>query len=120
MTWSSWKRTLLSWKTPSGDSGIYWKVSLTIIGNRSGALAAIVRHRSGHKGLALRRPFFLPRSSAREVMMNLRSKLAAAILGATLAFLLMGCAAAIDFGPAKAPSPGAVTGMDHILLTVAD
>jgi catechol 2,3-dioxygenase-like lactoylglutathione lyase family enzyme len=53
-------------------------------------------------------------------MMNLRSTLAAATLGATIGFLLMGCAATIDFGPAKAPSPGAVTGMDHILLTVAD
>jgi catechol 2,3-dioxygenase-like lactoylglutathione lyase family enzyme len=49
-------------------------------------------------------------------MMNLRFKLAAAILG----FWLTGCAATMDFGPAKAPSPGAVTGMDHILLTVAD
>ena len=48
--------------------------------------------------------------------MNLRSTLAAATLG----FWLMGCAAAIDFGPAKASSPGAVTGMDHILLTATD
>jgi glutathione S-transferase fosA5 len=48
--------------------------------------------------------------------MHLRSTLAAAILG----FWLTGCAATMDFGPAKAPSPGAVTGMDHILLTVAD
>ena len=48
--------------------------------------------------------------------MNLRSTLSAAILG----FWLTGCEATMDFGPAKTPSPGAVTGMDHILLTVAD
>jgi catechol 2,3-dioxygenase-like lactoylglutathione lyase family enzyme len=33
---------------------------------------------------------------------------------------LAGCAPKIDFGTANASSPGAVTGMDHILLTVSD
>jgi lactoylglutathione lyase len=33
---------------------------------------------------------------------------------------LLGCATPINFGPAKAPSPGAVTGADHVLLTVTD
>jgi catechol 2,3-dioxygenase-like lactoylglutathione lyase family enzyme len=46
--------------------------------------------------------------------------LAALMLAAAVAAGLNGCAGAIDFGPAKAPTPGAVTGADHILLTVAD
>ena len=33
---------------------------------------------------------------------------------------LAGCAPKIDFGTANASSPSAVTGMDHILLTVSD
>jgi catechol 2,3-dioxygenase-like lactoylglutathione lyase family enzyme len=52
--------------------------------------------------------------------MSLRFKLVATILGATLSFFLHGCAAPIDFGRANPASPGAVTGADHILLTVAD
>jgi hypothetical protein len=32
----------------------------------------------------------------------------------------VGCAPTIDFGTAGVSSPGAVTGMDHILLTVSD
>ena len=34
--------------------------------------------------------------------------------------VLCGCAAPMDLGPGKAPTPGAVTGVHHILLTVAD
>ena len=53
--------------------------------------------------------------------MNFRSKILIAILGVTLASWLHGCAIApVDFGSQRAPSPGAVTGMDHLLLTVAD
>lgn len=37
-----------------------------------------------------------------------------------IALLFFGCAAPMDFGPSKAPTPGAVTGMDHILLTIVD
>ena len=33
---------------------------------------------------------------------------------------LAGCAPKIDFDTVNASSPGAVTGMDHILLTVSD
>ena len=43
------------------------------------------------------------------------------IMVAVLVSLCLGrCAAPIDFGPVKASSPGAVTGVDHILLTVTD
>ena len=42
------------------------------------------------------------------------------VLVATLGICLNGCLAPINFGPAKASSPGAVTGVDHLLLTVAD
>lgn len=37
-----------------------------------------------------------------------------------LALALGGCTANTEFGHAKAPSSGAVTGMHHLLLTVAD
>ena len=40
------------------------------------------------------------------------------LTGAFLSF--SGCAPTIDFGTANVSSPGAVTGMDHILLTVSD
>jgi catechol 2,3-dioxygenase-like lactoylglutathione lyase family enzyme len=34
--------------------------------------------------------------------------------------VLSGCAGKMDFGPSVADSPGAVTGIDHVLLTVSD
>ncbi len=40
------------------------------------------------------------------------------LVGALFTFL--GCTPKIDFGTEKASSPGAVTGMDHVLLTVSD
>jgi catechol 2,3-dioxygenase-like lactoylglutathione lyase family enzyme len=52
--------------------------------------------------------------------MERRSRSLAVVALATIALLFFGCAAPMDFGPSKAPTPGAVTGMDHILLTVAD
>jgi catechol 2,3-dioxygenase-like lactoylglutathione lyase family enzyme len=39
---------------------------------------------------------------------------------AILASALGGCAAHTDFVPSKTPTPGAVTGMHHVLLTVSD
>ncbi|HKN00763.1 MAG TPA: VOC family protein [Candidatus Binataceae bacterium] len=50
--------------------------------------------------------------------MRNRLRLAAIILAAS--GVLSGCARPIDYGPAVAPSPGAVTGIHHILLTVSD
>jgi catechol 2,3-dioxygenase-like lactoylglutathione lyase family enzyme len=52
--------------------------------------------------------------------MNRGSLSVMALLSAAVVVWLQGCAAPINFGPAKAPSPGAVTGVDHILLTVTD
>jgi len=52
--------------------------------------------------------------------MRLRSTIITTLLAATLGICLNGCLAPINFGPAKAPSPGAVTGVDHLLLSVAD
>jgi len=53
-------------------------------------------------------------------MMISRSTFVTAVLVVILGICLNGCVAPIDFGPAKASSPGAVTGVDHLLLTVAD
>jgi catechol 2,3-dioxygenase-like lactoylglutathione lyase family enzyme len=39
---------------------------------------------------------------------------------AVFAFALGGCASHTESGQSKAPSPGAVTGMHHVLLTVKD
>jgi glutathione S-transferase fosA5 len=52
--------------------------------------------------------------------MERRSPLRAGVAIAIVGLLFCGCAAPMDFGPLKAPTPGAVTGMDHILLTVTD
>ena len=52
--------------------------------------------------------------------MNHRSTVFVTIFIAVLMVLLQGCVAPMNFGPPEAPTPGAVTGMDHILLTVAD
>ena len=52
--------------------------------------------------------------------MNHRFPLIGSVAMAALMLLFYGCVAPMDFGPSKAPTPGAVTGMDHILLTVAD
>jgi catechol 2,3-dioxygenase-like lactoylglutathione lyase family enzyme len=52
--------------------------------------------------------------------MILRSTLMATALALIMGTCLNGCAAPMDFGPARAPTPGAVTGVDHLLLTVAD
>jgi catechol 2,3-dioxygenase-like lactoylglutathione lyase family enzyme len=42
------------------------------------------------------------------------------LAGAVLVLTMAGCAAHTDLGPPRAPSPGAVTGMHHLLLTVTD
>ena len=53
--------------------------------------------------------------------MTCRGKRVATLVVALLIGCLHGCAAPpVDFGPTTAPSPGAVTGVDHVLLTVAD
>ena len=52
--------------------------------------------------------------------MNFRSALVATTFYIILGLWLMGCNTAVDFGSAKANSPGAVTGVDHILLAVDD
>jgi glutathione S-transferase fosA5 len=52
--------------------------------------------------------------------MRHQSTILATVLVATLAIFLNGCLAPINFGPAKVSSMGAVTGVDHLLLTVAD
>ncbi|HEY3276415.1 MAG TPA: VOC family protein [Syntrophorhabdaceae bacterium] len=52
--------------------------------------------------------------------MNHRFPSIGSVAMTVLMLLFYGCAAPMDFGPSKAPTPGAVTGMDHILLTVAD
>jgi lactoylglutathione lyase len=39
---------------------------------------------------------------------------------AVVVILLQGCGTPVNYGPAKAPSPGAVTGVHHILLAVSD
>jgi len=38
----------------------------------------------------------------------------------TFAACLWACPVKVDFGPVVADSPGAVTGIDHVLLTVSD
>ena len=52
--------------------------------------------------------------------MEHRSRSLAVLAVAVMALLFFGCAAPMDFGPSKAATPGAVTGIGHILLTVAD
>lgn len=52
--------------------------------------------------------------------MKLGTMFLATIFGVTLSVCLDGCVAPIDFGTLKASSPGAVTGVDHLLLTVSD
>jgi lactoylglutathione lyase len=50
--------------------------------------------------------------------MNILSRVITTVLVAALGICLNGCVAPIDFG--KSSSPGAVTGVDHVLLTVTD
>ena len=50
--------------------------------------------------------------------MQISHKFFVILAGAILSF--PACAPKIDFGIASASSPGAVTGMDHVLLTVSD
>lgn len=50
----------------------------------------------------------------------MRRCLRLAIIMVAVCGALTGCAKSIDFGPAVSASPGAVTGMHHILLTVSN
>ncbi len=52
--------------------------------------------------------------------MSCRSLLFTALIISAALISFYGCGGPINFGSAKAPSPGAVTGVDHILLTVSD
>jgi hypothetical protein len=50
----------------------------------------------------------------------LRRCIRLAVITVAICTALVGCAKPIDFGPAGSASPGAVTGVHHILLTVSD
>lgn len=52
--------------------------------------------------------------------MNHRLMLTVTVSMTMLVLWLQGCGAPMNYGPSRAPSPGAVTGVHHILLTVSD